>query len=51
MPSIFVHRRDTHYADEPPRRSQFPKSYLSRAAQFAGDWAVHYEPVKAGERG
>jgi putative restriction endonuclease len=51
MPGIFVHRRDTHYADEPEQRYQFPKSYLSRASQFAGDWAVYYEPVKAGGRG
>ena len=51
MPGIFVHRRDTHYADKPEQRYQFPKSYLSRAAQFAGDWAVYYEPVKAGGRG
>lgn len=51
MPGVFVHRRDTHYADEPYRQYQFPKSYLSRASQFEGDWAVYYEPVKAGGRG
>ena len=51
MPGVFVHRRDTHYADEPYRQYQFPKVYLSRASQFEGDWAVYYEPVKAGGRG
>lgn len=51
MPGVFVHRRDTHYADEPYRQYQFPKAYLSRASQFEGDWAVYYEPVKAGARG
>ena len=51
MPGVFVHRRDTHYADELYRQYQFPKAYLSRASQFEGDWAVYYEPVKAGGRG
>jgi putative restriction endonuclease len=51
MPGVFVHRRDTHYADEPYRQYQFPKPYLSRASQFESDWAVYYEPVKAGGRG
>ncbi len=51
MPGVFVHRRDTHYADEPYCQYQFPKVYLSRASQFEGDWAVYYEPVKAGGRG
>ena len=51
MPGVFVHRRDTHYADEPYRQYQFPKAYFSRASQFEGDWAVYYEPVKAGGRG
>lgn len=51
MPGVFVHRRDTHYADEPYRQYQFPKAYLSRASRFEGDWAVYYEPVKAGGRG
>ena len=51
MPGVFVHRRDTHYADSPDRQYQFPKVYLSRAKQFEGDWAVYYEPLKAGGRG
>lgn len=51
MPGVFVHRRDTHYADKPDERYQFPKSYLSRAKQFERDWAIYYEPVKAGGRG
>lgn len=51
MPGVFVHRRDTHYADQPDVRYQFPSQYLSRAKQFESDWAVYYEPVKAGARG
>lgn len=51
MAGVFVHRRDTHYDDKPDERYQFPKIYLSRAAQIVGDWAVYYEPLKAGGRG
>ena len=51
MPGVFVHRRDTHYADDPDKRYQFPHQYLSRARQFERDWAVYYEPVKAGAKG
>ncbi|WP_373489576.1 HNH endonuclease [Parasphingorhabdus sp.] len=51
MAGVFVHRRDTHYTDRPDEQYQFPKSYLSRALLFKGDWAVYYEPVKAGGRG
>jgi putative restriction endonuclease len=51
MPGVFVHRRDTHYDDQPDVRYQFPSQYLSRAKQFEDDWAVYYEPVKAGARG
>lgn len=51
MAGVFVHRRDTHYTDLPDEQYQFPKSYLSRASMFKGDWAVYYEPVKAGGRG
>lgn len=51
MPGVFVHRRDTHYADEPYRQYQFPKSYLSRARKFEDDWVIYYEPVKPRGRG
>lgn len=51
MAGVFVHRRDTHYDDKPDERYQFPKIYLSRATQIVGDWAVYYEPLKAGGRG
>lgn len=51
MPGVFVHRRDTHYSDQPHVQYQFPSQYLSRAKQFEKDWAVYYEPVKAGARG
>jgi len=37
--------------DKPDQRYQFPKSYLSRAKQFEGDWVVYREPVKAGNKG
>lgn len=51
MAGVFVHRRDTHYDDKPDERYQFPKIYLSRAEQIVGDWAVYYEPLRAGGRG
>ncbi len=48
---LFLHRADSIYDDLPEERYQFPKSYLSRAVQFIGDWIVYYEPVKAGKQG
>jgi len=48
---IFLHRADSRYDDRPEERYQFPKSYLSRASQFVGDWIIYYEPVKAGKQG
>lgn len=32
------------YDDRPEEQYQFPKQYLSRAAQFEGDWIIYYEP-------
>src|SRR5439155_8351352 len=39
------------YDDQPEVHYQFPAQYLSRAAQFVGDWILYYEPVKGGARG
>jgi len=41
---VFLHRLDSIYDDQPEVQYQFPKQYLSRAAQFVGDWIVYYEP-------
>lgn len=41
---IFLHREDSRYDDVPAERYQFPSMYLSRAAQFVGDWIIYYEP-------
>lgn len=43
---LFIHRPDSIYNDKPNEYYQFPKSYLSRASQFVGDWVVYYEPTK-----
>jgi putative restriction endonuclease len=49
---VFIHRADSIYDDRPEERYQFPKSYLSRASQFVGDWILYYEPTKvAGSKG
>jgi putative restriction endonuclease len=41
---VFLHREDSRYDDLPAERYQFPQQYLSRAAQFVGDWILYYEP-------
>jgi putative restriction endonuclease len=46
---VFIHRADSVYDDHPEERYQFPKSYLSRASQFVGDWIVYYEPTKVSD--
>jgi len=46
MFGVFIHRADSRYDDHPSERYQFPKSYLSRASQFEGGWALYYEPTK-----
>ncbi len=43
---VFIHRADSPYEDSPATQYQFPKQYLSRVAQCAGDWIVYYEPTK-----
>ena len=43
---VFMHKDGSIYDDIPEVHYQFPKSYLSRAQQMAGDWIVYREPVK-----
>lgn len=43
---VFLHRTDSIYDDRPELQYQFPKQYLTRAAQFVGDWIIYYEPVR-----
>lgn len=47
---VLLHKADSIYEDEPDRVYDFPKSYLKAMQEGAGDWAVYYEPVKAGPR-
>ena len=39
------------YDDVPDERYDFPAPYLKAVQEGVGDWAVYYEPVKAGPRG
>jgi len=48
---VLLHRADSIYEDEPDRVYDFPASYLKAAREGVSDWAVYYEPVKAGARG
>jgi putative restriction endonuclease len=48
---VFLIRTDSIYDDRPEVHYQFPPQYLTRAAQFVGDWIVYLEPVKGGRRG
>ncbi len=43
---VFMLRPDSIYDDSPSEQYQFPKSYLSRTKDLAGDWAVYLEPSK-----
>lgn len=43
---VFMHKGGSIYDDIPEVHYQFPKSYLSRAKQMAGDWIIYREPVK-----
>lgn len=42
-------RPDSVYDDSPSEQYQFPKQYLTRAEQAAGDWIVYLEPSKVPE--
>lgn len=48
---VLLHRADSIYEDEPDRVYDFPKRWLGEVQAGVGDWAVYYEPVKAGARG
>jgi hypothetical protein len=48
---VLVHKADSVYEDDPDRVYDFPKQYLKTVESGVGDWAVYYEPVKAGPRG
>jgi len=48
---VLLHRADSIYDDEPDRVYDFPHRYLKAVEDGVGDWAVYYEPVKAGSRG
>ena len=43
---VFMLRPDPIYDDSPAEQYQFPKQYLSRARDAAGDWIVYLEPKK-----
>ena len=43
---VFVLRPDSIYDDSPAEQYQFPKQYLGRARDAAGDWIVYLEPKK-----
>ncbi|AEG49597.1 hypothetical protein Sphch_1920 [Sphingobium chlorophenolicum L-1] len=46
---VFIHRSDSIYDDSPAERYQFPRQYLSRVRNCAGDWIIYYEPRKVSE--
>lgn len=48
---VLLHRADSIYEDEPDVVYDFPRSYLRAVEEGVGDWAIYYEPVKAGPRG
>ena len=48
---ILMHREGSIYQDEPEKQYDFPKAYLKAMQEGVGDWAIYYEPVKAGRRG
>ncbi|HQU69165.1 MAG TPA: HNH endonuclease [Albidovulum sp.] len=48
---VLLHKADSIYDDEPDRVYDFPRAYLKAVEEGVGDWAIYYEPVKAGRRG
>lgn len=48
---VLMHRADSIYEDEPDVVYDFPRAYLRAVEEAIGDWAIYYEPVKAGPRG
>lgn len=43
---VFLIRPDSIYDDSPAEQYQFPKQYLGRTQDAAGDWIVYLEPKK-----
>lgn len=48
---VLLHKADSIYEDEPDVVYDFPRNYLMAALEGVGDWAIYYEPFKAGPRG
>lgn len=48
---VLLLRADSIYEDLPDEHYDFPRAYLKAVEEAVGDWAVYYEPVKAGPRG
>jgi putative restriction endonuclease len=48
---VLLHKTDSIYDDVPESVYDFPAPYLRAIREAVGDWAVYYEPVKAGPRG
>lgn len=48
---VLLHKAGPIYEDEPDVVYDFPKKYLKAVTEAQGDWAIYYEPVKAGPRG
>lgn len=48
---VLIHKADSIYDDEPDRVYDFPRQYLTAIQEGVGDWAIYYEPVKAGPKG
>jgi putative restriction endonuclease len=48
---VLMHKADSIYEDVPDERYDFPRAYLKAVEAGVGDWAVYYEPVRAGQRG
>ncbi|AWB47825.1 HNH endonuclease [Gemmobacter aquarius] len=48
---VLLHKAGSIYDDEPDRVYDFPKAYLKAVREGVGDWAIYYEPAKAGQRG
>jgi putative restriction endonuclease len=48
---VLLLRADSIYEDLSDEHYDFPRAYLKAVEEGVGDWAVYYEPVKAGPRG
>lgn len=48
---VLLHKAGSIYDDEPDVVYDFPAAYLRAMREGVGDWAVYYEPVRAGQRG